>query len=107
LLIAVFIFMLSSPPSPKSEPNEDSFMVGTTLANMEGLGETFGARDVSSSQLEEIGSRRCGGPKVFSLAKNVYFGMVAPDLAVTEGVGEFDRIDVGEERSRVDIGGAR
>jgi hypothetical protein len=111
LPIAAFFFMLSSPPRPKSEPKEDSLMVGTTLANMEGLEDTFGARDVSSSELEEIGSRRCGGPNVFNLAKKVCLGMVAPDLALAavaeEGVGEFDRIDIGEERSSTDIGGAR
>jgi hypothetical protein len=36
--------------------------------------------------------------------------MVAPELAlaaVAEGVGEFNQIDVGEEQSGEDIGGAR
>jgi hypothetical protein len=68
---------------------------------MEGLEDTFGARDVSSSELGEIGSRRCGGPNVFNLAKNDCLGMVTPDLelaAVAEGVRAFDRIDIGRRR---------
>ena len=44
-----------------------------------------------------------------NLAKDVCLEMVAPELAlaaVAEGVGEFNQIDVCEEQSGVDIGGA-